>query len=101
MILVPVSEIKQSAEQELYAFGGYGYFYPLIKEWCVKDLATNKDFTWNVAFCHEMPFTILTQAVTDTSKDAVNGIMPDETINDKSGRGGASVNILQVKKIII
>ena len=88
-----VSEIKQAAEEEVYGFEGYGHFYPLIKEWCVKDLATNKDFTWNVAFCHEMPFTILTQAVTDTSKDAVNGIMPDETINDKSGRGGASVNI--------
>lgn len=88
-----VSEIKQSAEQELYAFGGYGYFYPKIKEWCEKDIAKNNTAKWNIAYCHEMPFTILTQAVTDTSKDAVNGIMPDETTNDKTGRGGASINI--------
>ena len=34
-----VSEIKQTAETQLYEFANYGNFYPLIKEWCENDIA--------------------------------------------------------------
>ena len=36
-----------------------GYLYEAIKTWCEKDLSGNTS-NWNVAFCHEIPFTILT-----------------------------------------
>lgn len=85
-----VSEIKQSAEQELYAFGGYGYFYPLIKEWCEKDIAKNNTAKWNIAYCHEMPFTILTQD--DTNKSIDSAQLSAEGVI-KGERKGASINI--------
>lgn len=60
-----LSEIKQTTETEVYGFENYGNFYPEIKKWCEKDLENNSEYKWNVAFCHEMPFSILTQAKTN------------------------------------
>lgn len=58
------TEIKAVAEEgsNAYGFGAnqYGFFYPQIKEWCENDVALNSNKVWTVAYCHEMPFTILT-----------------------------------------
>lgn len=76
------SEIKDITEQNKEGFnfgdGNYGNFYPLIKEWCENDIEQNSN-DWNIAYCHEMPFTILTTGVTN-----------NPTGND---RGGSSLNV--------
>ena len=77
------TEIKAIAEQgeDGYNFGAnqYGKFYPQIKAWCEQDVTLNAGKTWTIAYCHEMPFTILTP-------DAVLG----ETL--KADRGGSNAN---------
>lgn len=75
------TEIKREAEeskpvydkniyQSVYNFPSYGNFYPLIKGWCERDFQKNNytSKTWNIVYCHEMPFTLLT---TDVIKDPV------------------------------
>lgn len=84
-----VSEIKQTAETQLYEFANYGNFYPLIKEWCENDIAKNNNYKWNIAFCHEMPFTILTQD--DTNKSILEKSLSTGVIDGE--RKGASINI--------
>ena len=57
------SEIKPKTETlpDGYGFSGNGNFYPKIKQWCENDIAANKEGKdWILAYCHEMPFTILT-----------------------------------------
>ena len=64
------TEIKANLEtkSEGYGFANYGNFYPLIKQWFETDFAKHghSDGTgWNIGYCHEMPFTILTRSVTN------------------------------------
>lgn len=78
------TEIKSIAEEgeKAYNFGAnkYGYFYPQIEAWCERDVNKYKEGKdWVIAYCHEMPFTILTP-------EAVAG----DTI--KSERGGSNAN---------
>lgn len=80
------SELKASAETLVYNFEYTGNFYPHIKEWAENDIKKYTGFTWNIAYCHEMPFTILTAAiVTNAAKDDFKEPYPD-------GREGASMN---------
>lgn len=82
------SEIKAIAEQRggVYDFDDYGNFYPLIKQWAETDIANSSSSTWNIAYCHEMPFTIITTGVTsDVTKNK-------ETYEGGAGRGGSSLN---------
>ena len=65
------TEIKAATEESSYGYGfggeNHGNFYPQIKTWCENDY--NKygtGTTWNIAYCHEMPFTILTPTITET-----------------------------------
>lgn len=80
------SEIKAIAESDTshiaYDFGdGHtGIFYPQIKQWCENDVAKNTGFTWTVAYCHEMPFTILTADVTE-KEGGISGTRPGSSIN--------------------
>lgn len=79
------SEIKASAESgtdSVYNFSTNGNFYPKIKEWAEKDVEKYKDCYLKIAYCHEMPFTILTSGITAAAQD--------ETL--KEPRGGASMN---------
>lgn len=84
------SELKATAENNpgkdcVYNFGSTGNFYPHIKTWAENDIKKYTGYTWNVAYCHEMPFTIL---IATTIEEAKNG-----TLKDKGdGRGGASMN---------
>ena len=70
------TEIKKETESAPYGynFGDnvYGKFYPQIKTWCENDY--NKycsNTSWNIAFCHEMPFTILTPSITETTTSVI------------------------------
>ena len=63
------SEIKSTAESGANAYnfkengvGVYGKFYPQIKVWCENDMQKYSSSV-NLAYCHEMPFTILTNDV--------------------------------------
>lgn len=57
------SEIKKTAEEGANGYnfgeGNYGNFYPQIKKWCEADMV-KYGATVNIAYCHEMPFTIMT-----------------------------------------
>jgi len=105
------SEIKTIAEnnketskeyQSIYNCPTYGNFYPQIKTWCENDIAKNTK-TWNLAFCHELPFHIMTTGTTYTwldKKTSQTIIQPysdyaSEILDGTggSGRGGASINV--------
>lgn len=57
------SELKKSAEEGVNGYnfgtGNYGNFYPQIKVWCENDIQ-KYGADVNIAYCHEMPFTIMT-----------------------------------------
>ena len=61
------TEIKALSETSTdgYGFAESGNFYPQIKTWCEADVEANKEGKdWILAYCHEMPFTILTPEAT-------------------------------------
>lgn len=79
------SEIKPKTESGEYGynFGVDGVFYPQIKKWCENDIEKNKN-VWNVAYCHEMPFTILIPAVTaEPTTDRSGGSQLNDNSKDK------------------
>lgn len=59
------SEITEMTETNIYGLSSGGKVYESIKGWVEKDVqdAKTAGYTWNIAFCHEMPFTIITQNV--------------------------------------
>lgn len=67
------TEIKASAEQNAngYNFGenNYGNFYPQMKTWIENDVNSDNSSV-KLLYCHEMPFTILTNDV--VLKDPLN-----------------------------
>lgn len=90
------SEIKAIAESNssgtsVYDFSDYGNFYPLIKQWAETDMANNASSVWNIAYCHEMPFTILTTGVTE---DYAGHSVADnkEVYEGGEGRQGSNMN---------
>ena len=81
------TEIKRSAEeynpdpskdiyQSVYNFSSFGNFYPLIKGWCERDFVRNNytGKTWNIVYCHEMPFTLLTTDVISNPTTKTSGV---------------------------
>ena len=79
------TEIKASGEtsDDGYAFDRSGVFYPQIKQWCENDIAANESGKdWLLAYCHEMPFTILTP-------DAIH---PRSTKRKTARTGGCNAN---------
>lgn len=54
------SEISANTERDVYGLKQTGVMYDLIKEWCERDDA-KVTAKVKVAYCHEMPFTIITQ----------------------------------------
>lgn len=58
------SEISANTERDVYGLTKTGVMYDLIKEWCERDDAKVEAdglTRTKIAFCHEMPFTIITQ----------------------------------------
>ena len=83
------SELKATAENNpgkdcVYNFGSTGNFYPHIKAWAENDIKKYTGYTWNIAYCHEMPFTILVADIVNKAKD--------NKLEESTGRGGASMN---------
>ncbi len=83
------SELKATAENNpgkdcVYNFGSTGNFYPHIKAWAENDIKKYTGYTWNIAYCHEMPFTILVADIVNKAKD--------NKLKESTGRGGASMN---------
>lgn len=83
------SELKANAENNpgkdcVYNFGSTGNFYPHIKAWAENDIKKYTGYTWNIAYCHEMPFTILIADIVNKAKD--------NKLEESTGRGGASMN---------
>lgn len=83
------SELKATAEDNpgkdcVYNFGSTGNFYPHIKAWAENDIKKYTGYTWNIAYCHEMPFTILVADIVNKAKD--------NKLEESTGRGGASMN---------
>ena len=81
------TEIKQMSETNAggYNFGDqhYGVFYPQIKQWCENDVAKYTGYNWTIAYCHEMPFTILIPSVAMATGD---------TVNTRERTGGSNAN---------
>lgn len=71
------SEISENTEDYLYE--GLDV-YAFMKTWCETDIAKT-DKKWKIAACHEMPFTIITDALI-TSYEANNNVV----------RGGSRIN---------
>lgn len=55
------SEISEMTETDIYKLSKGAQTYSYIKSWCERDIEKHKDKTWKIAYCHEMPFTIMTQ----------------------------------------
>ena len=54
------SEIPINTELKVYGLSENGQVYEEMEKWCKKDIDKNSK-TWNIAVCHELPFTIVTQ----------------------------------------
>lgn len=55
------SEISSNTERDVYGLTTIGVMYDLIREWCERDDAKATKAKAKIAYCHEMPFTIITQ----------------------------------------
>lgn len=78
-----IKNIVETGKGDLgYGFQDDGNFYPQIKTWCENDMTNNTGYTWNIAYCHEMPFTILTDSVVQNAANT----------SANTARGGSSLN---------
>lgn len=55
------SEISSNTERDVYGLTTTGVMYDLIREWCERDDTKATKAKAKIAYCHEMPFTIITQ----------------------------------------
>ena len=68
--------------------------YPLIKEWCRKDMNNKTTTGWNIAYCHEMPFTIMIVADLEKYYSGASGF----TGTNSTERGGSRLNTNSAEK---
>ncbi len=90
------SEISYSTEKNIFGIeeatsNNTGFIYEKVKEWCDKDIKNNGGDMWNIAFCHEMPFTIITRDLMLTWYD-FNALQP--TFRGTAVRGGSRINTM-------
>lgn len=83
------SEIAPDAEKTLYGFADSGNVYEKVKGWCEKDMEFYSGRTdgWNIAYCHEMPFTILTNDKLNSYYSQSGG-----TLDTSENREGSRIN---------
>ena len=85
------SEITEETEKQVYNLpNNKGEIYASVKDWCERDIAANSGATWQVAYCHEMPFTIITQSVVNARYDGTKEV--GKQFNTSSVRGGSHLN---------
>lgn len=78
------SEISELTEKDIYKLSRGGQVYSFIKQWCENDIAKHNK-TWKVAYCHEMPFTIMTQ-------NLIQDFYWNKTENQTIERAGSRIN---------
>lgn len=80
------SEISSNTERDVYGLDPQKVVYDYIKQWCDKDLERIPAGTQHrVAYCHEMPFTIITQ-------NLINSFYWDGTEDNNVERSGSRLN---------
>nr|DAN43600.1 MAG TPA: metallophosphatase domain protein [Caudoviricetes sp.] len=79
------SEITEMTETNIYGLSTGKITYPYIKQWCQNDIERASSATWQIAYCHEMPFTIITQNV-------IQQFYWNNTENSKVERSGSHLN---------
>lgn len=79
------SEIPALTETNIYGLSNGGQVYSYIKQWCLNDIEKVTDYTWRIAYCHEMPFTIITQNV-------IQNFYWNDVENQKIERSGSRMN---------
>lgn len=79
------SEIPDTTETAVYGLSSGGKIYPEIKKWCETDISKASDKKWKIAYCHEMPFTIITQNV-------INNFFWEDVENSGIERSGSRIN---------
>ena len=85
------SEISEKTETDVLGIeNNKGIIYEKVKQWCENDIAKCSNAQWKIAYCHEMPFTIITDAVMSDFYDPQknNGM----EVADKNYRGGSRIN---------
>jgi hypothetical protein len=90
------SEISEKTETDILGIvNNKGIIYEKIKEWCEKDISKYNDYEWKIAYCHEMPFTIITDGVMSEFFDPLknNG----KEVAEKNVRGGSRINMVTKK----
>jgi hypothetical protein len=65
--------------------------YKAIEEWCKNDLDLNSTAIWKIAYCHEMPFTIITNALKTEFFDKSKSNRENRGVE----RGGSRINVSQ------
>lgn len=92
------SEISENTESIIFDIPNTnrGIIYEKIKEWCEKDIQLNSGSTWNIAYCHEMPFTIITDKAMAGFYDT--DLTKGKEVPSKNNRGGSRMNIVTKTK---
>lgn len=85
------SEITNKAIAEVFEHAGTNIYSDTIKNWCEQDLTHLDDsINWKVTYCHEAPFTILTNEVVEDYIKWASGDRKDPGPN----RGGTKMNTI-------
>jgi hypothetical protein len=92
------SEISEKTESMILGIPeeNKGIIYEKIKAWCVKDIEIHTGSTWNIAYCHEMPFTIITDKAMAQFYDT--DLTSGKEVANKNNRGGSRMNTVTKTK---
>ena len=84
------SEISANTERDVYGLTTTGVMYDLIRQWCERDDANATNAKAKIAYCHEMPFTIITQ-------NLINSFYWNNEENTSVERSGSRLNFNTTK----
>ena len=84
------SEISANTERDVYGLTTTGVMYDLIRQWCERDDANAINAKAKIAYCHEMPFTIITQ-------NLINSFYWNNKENTSVERSGSRLNFNTTK----
>lgn len=86
------SEIAEKTTSDIFGLeaANKGVIYAKIKEWCEKDIQKYSGYTWNIAYCHEMPFTIITDSLMSDFYNTKDDVETSDSA--KRERGGSRIN---------
>lgn len=84
------SEISANTERDVYGLTTTGVMYDLIRQWCERDDANATNAKAKIAYCHEMPFTIITQ-------NLINSFYWNNEENTNVERSGSRLNFNTTK----